>query len=317
LTGKVRCVTELTARNAGVVERAGPGRPGFWRVFFLTLLGGTFGALAAALFSAVVGVVGVASPPLWDRDVPYVATGFGPIAADVAGVLYVAVFAVAVTRWFLREWVQEPPAWTWTVATLIPAAGLAALAPSIDTSGGWAIAGVALRYVAWDSEGHARRDPFAMTRRMRLALVLTPALLLAVVTGYAMFHPLRLSTGGSHVIASGTSTLAIDASIDNDGGRPVRILAVEPGRERGYALHLTGVRSLYEGARPIGAPDSHPFTPVVIAPHGTASLLVLQVSRAGCRRGSSGRIETIRVRYALGGVHVMELPLDPVPALTC
>lgn len=60
-------MTELTARNAGVAERTGSRRPGFWRVFFLTLLGGIFGALAAALFGAVVGVVGVASPPLCSR----------------------------------------------------------------------------------------------------------------------------------------------------------------------------------------------------------------------------------------------------------
>jgi hypothetical protein len=311
-------VTELVARTADLIEPR--RRPGFFRVWLLTILGGGFGALAAVLASVVVEVAGVASLPLWDRSVPYLPTGGGPIAADALGVLYVTSFSVLVTRWLLRAWVEEPPAWTWIAATLVPAAGVAAVSPRISDAGAWVIAGVALRYVAWDAEGHARPEPIRSVLALRLVKVLTPALLLAAITAYAMFHPLSLFTSTPATIRPGTSPVLVNMlSISNDGGRPVRILSIEPGRERGYALHLIGVRTYYEGARPFGAPETRPFTPFVLRPHEDTDppTLALQLSRAGCRPGTSGRIDTVRVRYALGGVHTMELKLDPAPALSC
>jgi hypothetical protein len=43
----------------------------------------------------------------------------------------------------------------------------------------------------------------------------------------------------------------------------------------------------------------------------------LRISRAGCTPGQSGRIESVRVRYRLGGERTTLLKLDPALALSC
>lgn len=46
-------------------------------------------------------------------------------------------------------------------------------------------------------------------------------------------------------------------------------------------------------------------------------LLTELVARSAEWVGTSGRIETVRVRYALGGVRTTELPLKPAVTLSC
>ncbi|HWI71260.1 MAG TPA: hypothetical protein VNT55_04855 [Baekduia sp.] len=106
-------------------------------------------------------------------------------------------------------------------------------------------------------------------------------------------------------------------TLRNDGGRPVRILGVEPGEEHGFALHLTNVELMPD----VGyLRDARPFRSFVIPAHGDshgAGSLILDVSRAGCRRGTTGRIDSLRVRYALGGERSALLKLENPLTLTC
>jgi hypothetical protein len=311
-------VTELVAGNAERV--VGSRRPGFFRVFFLTLFACGIGMLAAAAGILLVSLTGLATTGIWLGTVPYLPTGVGPVLADAVVVLYFTSFAVLLVRRILGAWISpdDPPAWTWIAATLVPAGALAATSPAVAITGGWAIVAIAVRYAAWDREGRARREPVLAPRAARRTVVLVPAILLAALSGYALLHPLTIDQTSPAKIAPGTTPVLVNgAPIRNDSGRPVRILSIEPGRERGYALHLTGIQAYNDGMQSAGEPLSHAVTSFVIKPHDSATGLLLQLSRAGCRPGTSGRIETIRVRYARGGVHVMELPLDPAPTLTC
>jgi hypothetical protein len=81
--------------------------------------------------------------------------------------------------------------------------------------------------------------------------------------------------------------------IENDGGRAVRILAVEPGVERGYALHLIAMKVDKGGVQNGTESPWRSFQPFTLAPHETADNLNMVLSRAGCRPGASGRIESL------------------------
>jgi hypothetical protein len=333
LIGKVRFVPEAVAGSAEEVE--GAGRPGVLRVFFLTVLACGLAKMASGVAIWLLSFVGVATTGWWEDSAPYLPTGVGPVVADGLAVLFVASLAVTVTRAVLSSWVAEEdvPAWTWTAVTLVPAAVLAAASPAVTSAGAWAIAGVALRYVAWRSDGRARlelrfarrtdgaaRPESWLTARVaRRWAVVVPALLLAGLSGYAVFHPLSVDETERAVIHAGRSPVLVQGPpIRNESGRAVRVLSIEPGRERGYALHLIGVRKTMDGMSPDGVhPPTREVTSFVIRGNDATMGLLLQLSRAGCRPGTSGRIETVRVRYLRGGEHVMELPLHPAPTLVC
>lgn len=314
----MRSVSELVAGTAEQVE--GLKRPGFIRVFVLTWVACSLGLLAAMIVSALVSLTGVGMPSDWGDEVPYLATALGPIVADALSVLFFSAFAILLTRVVLSGWLaaEHEPAWTWIAVAIVPTAALVVLSPATTVNGGLAIAGVAIRYAAWDAEGRPRREPFLTPRSARWVVPLVPAVLLAGIAGYALLHPLTTNATDMRMIARGTSPVLVNApTIHNRSGRRIRILSIEPGRERGYALHLIGVRAYTLGARPSGAASTHPVSSFVLAAHGESPWLLLQLSRAGCRPGTSGRIETIRVRYRLGGDRVMELPVKPAATLSC
>jgi hypothetical protein len=318
LIGKVRCVTELVAGNA---ERFGSRRPGFLRVFLLTGVACFGGLVAAMVLVWALSLTGVATTGWVVDGAPYLPTGVGPVMADALSVLYFSVFTVLVTRPVLAAWIapDDLPAWTWVAVPFLACAGLAAISPAVAVNGGWAIAAIAVRYTAWDAEGRARREPLLTPRSTRLVLLLVPAVLLAGIAGYALFHPLTVSDGSAPKIARGTSPVLVTApALYNESSRPVRVLSIEPGRERGYALHLIGVRAYVDGMSVHGGPPTRPVTSFVIKAHDSSpGGMVLQLSRAGCRPGTSGRIESIRVHYRLGGDRVMELPVKPAATLIC
>lgn len=315
----MRAVTELAAGPAERVE--GARRPGFFTVFFLTIFGCAAGMFASLAAVWLVSFAGVATTGAWAGTVPFLPTGFAPVLADVVAVLYFTSLAVVLTRGALGAWTDpdDPPALTWIALTLVPAAALAVIAPSVSLTGGWAIAAVAVRYVAWDREGRARPEPLLSRRAARHVAVLAPALLLAALSGYALVHPLRTGdTGEAARIQPGTSPVLVPGpNIYNYSSRPVRVLSIEPGRERGYALHLIGVRTFADGVAVDGHPPTRDVTSFTIGANDAGPPLRLQLSRAGCRPGTSGRIETVRVRYVRGGQHVMELPVKPALTLNC
>jgi hypothetical protein len=114
-----------------------------------------------------------------------------------------------------------------------------------------------------------------------------PVVALGGATAYAMYHPLSLQNGPfiAPGVPSSRKPVTAPLMLENTGGRPLRVLAIEPGDERGYALHAIGAERQFMGVTQGGddlgeRPLALPFT---IAPHKTRSDLLLHVSRAGCR----------------------------------
>jgi hypothetical protein len=333
LTGKLPCVTELATRTSVGIEGR---RPGWFRVLVYTWVGVGIGMVLGLLALSAPALLGVAiaipqsgSSQLKAPFAP--AGGVGAVAANLAAftvALWGVVFAV---RRFVGWSTDVRPAVTWTAAPLAVGMGTAALSWHVATGGGIVFAGLTLRYFAYDHVGRPRPEPLealfgAWSRRRRWALgALVPAVLVAVATGYAMYHPLQGGwwSGGegtdfSDPVRVTRAPLVVRGpSLHNQGGRAVKVLAIEPGRERGYALHLVGIVMDKPGVTLPGQPYTKPFAPFTLGAHGDRDDLSLRISRAGCRPGASGRIDSVRVRYLLGGEHAMELPLETPLTLSC
>ena len=317
-------MTELAAGTLqGTEERS--GRPGYRRSVFWTALAGAIGVMLGGLALSAPGIAGVATFPLGQSATLgwYRLDTTGALLADVAAMV-VVIWACTLT---VRSWLVahsktlRPPAWTWTALTIAPAAVLTA-GTGVTKAAAAVGVGLALRVAGYRADGTPRPDPLAalLDRRARIALALAvPTVAIGVATAYAIYHPLTL-TGMSDwaPIARTTRPLvAYGPTLRNDGGRPVTILAVEPGEERGFALHLTNVEILpnvsYLGER-------KPFRPFVVPAHDDsyrAGTLMLTISRAGCRPGTSGRIDSVRVRYDLGGARSTLLKLSQPLTLNC
>jgi hypothetical protein len=319
-------MTELAAGTLQGTEGRS-GRPGFRRSVFWTCLAASIGAALGVAALTAPSFVGVAVFPLDSGQYGqldwYRAGTTGALVANAAAML-VLVWACTLT---VRSWLTSfsetlrRPAWTWTALTIAPVAMVAASTGRTTPAAG-AVAGLALRVVAYRADGTPRPDPLAaiLGRRVRIALVVAvPVVAIGVATAYAIYHPLTLAglDDPAPIARATTPVLVYGPMLRNDGGRPVTILAVEPGEEHGFALHLTDVEILPD----IGyLRDRKPFRPFVVGAHGDsyrAGTLMLTVSRAGCRPGTSGRIDSVRVRYDLGGTRSTLLKLERPLTLSC
>jgi hypothetical protein len=299
------------------------GRPGFVRVFFFVFVGAWLGAFFGTIALAAPSFLGVASADtLSEHTVPFALESRGAALADVA-VAVAMLWAVTLTvRYWLSTFVGRgtAPSWTWTGLTL-GLAGLAAAFTMLTAGGAAALAAVAMRWTVYRADGTARPEPFAfgLSRQRALAVgVLVPVLAIGFATGYAVYHPLRDNSGDGPAkrIASGTTPVYVIApQIYNGGGRPMQILGIEPGVEHGYALHLEDV-GLLPNVGDIR--DRVPFTPFTLQPKdATYSSVVLRLSRHGCRPGATGRIDSLRVRYDLGGVRTALVRLKQPYEISC
>jgi hypothetical protein len=310
------------ARPEDAEDSERSARPGRLRCVMWVAVAGWMGILLASLALIAPGALGVATVRLGNGatiDWFPVDTlgGFCANVAVLATILWGCTWAV---RGVFRVGGGPVPASSWTALTLAPAIALA-LTPLATTVAAGIGAAIALNYTAFAADGTARPEPLdRLSTRARHALrVGIPVLTIGIATAYAVYHPLTIWSGGGELPAKPgrtTATLSL-ATIQNDGGRPVRILAVEPGVERGYALHLTGVAFERTDTILPGESDTRPFHPFTLRAHHEAPRLSLSISRAGCRPGRSGRIESVRVRYLLGGERTMLLKLDPALALSC
>jgi hypothetical protein len=289
---------------------------------FYVCLAGFCGTLLALLALIAPGLLGVATVSLVGRSPWFYQSTPGALLANAA-ILCVYVWSCTLTfrTWLGRFAGAQPPAWTWTAATLAVAAVVTATTAASAIAGGIAAA-LVLRWTAYRADGSFRPEPLALpSRRWTLAVGLAvPVAAIGAATAYAIAHPVHAGWGGEPTaIAATRAPLRVDGpTLVNDGGRPVRILGVEPGVERGFALHLSDVLVEDQGVTPIGRlPRTSPLGSFMLAPHAERSDLLMVVSRAGCRPGTSGRIESVRVRYELGGVRSVLLALQRPLTLTC
>lgn len=244
---------------------------------------------------------------------------FGGLVANAAGLATLIWGATWGIRGVLRVAGLAVPASTWTALTFGPAA-LLALTPLASMVGAGVLAALALRYTAYEADGGVRPEPLdALPSTARHALrVAIPVVAIGTATAYCVYHPLTLSGSLGEVLKPARTTIDVRAMrLTNDGGRSLRILAIEPGIERGYALHLSGVALDREDVIMPGEAWTRPFHPFTLRPHQESPGLSLRLSRAGCRPGAAGRIESVRVRYLLGGERTMLLKLDEPIVLSC
>ncbi|MCW2996142.1 MAG: hypothetical protein JWQ18_3637 [Conexibacter sp.] len=296
------------------------GRPGFVRVFFFVFVGAWLGAFFGTIALAAPSFLGVASADaVGEHTVPFALDSSGAALADVA-VALAMLWAVTLTvRYWLSTFVGGTPSWTWTGLTLL-IAGLAAVFTMLTAGGAAALAAVAVRWTVYRADGTTRPEPFAfgLSRQRALAAgILVPVLAIGFATAYAVYHPLSdNSDGAPRVLRPGKSALyVVGPPIYNGGGRAVEVLGIEPGVEHGYALHLEDV-----GLLPDVGDVNHrtPFAPFVLQPKdATYSSIVLRLSRYGCRPGATGRIDSLRVRYRLGGVRTALVRLKQPLTISC
>lgn len=313
----------MSGTTAGALprRRAADDRPTVVVAVLWVGLAGWMGGLLGSFAIGAPHVLGVAAPPLSGSRIAMYPDGTIGAALASACVLLVYLWAWTLTVRGLFRLGSSPadrPAWTWTALTLAPALALALL-PGLSITAPGIAAALALRHTAFGRDGTPRPEPFAVTRRTRAALGLAlPILALGGVTAYAMYHPLANAHASGYGLKPGRADfVAFGPVFHNDGGRAVRILAVEPGVERGYALHLIGMKvnkRITDGVEP----PWKPFAPFTLAPHHATDDLSMVLSRAGCRPGTSGRIESVRVRYRLGGAERTQLlQLDDPITLAC
>jgi hypothetical protein len=313
-------VTEL-AGTLSTTHPEPPGRPPVVRTVFYVLFAGWMGTILGLFALAAPTLLGVAMFPVNGQSAAWFdPETAGALLADVAAI-GVFVWACGLTVRFCLGWVwsREAPAWTWTALTLAPAAVVAA-GTEVTTSVVGVLAAVALRFTAYRADGSVRPEPLRPPSRIwaLAAWMGLPVLAIGIATAYAMYHPLEVRFGGGGPLKPGRTAISLHGpTIVNHGGRPVRILAIEPGVERGYALHVTGVELRRMDVIRPGKPWTRPFRPFTIAPHGEHSTLALIISRAGCRPGASGRIDSVRVRYVLGGERTALLKLGEPLTLAC
>jgi hypothetical protein len=297
------------------------GRPGFVRVFFFVFVGAWLGAFFGTIALAAPSFLGVASADaVGEHTVPFALDSRGAALADIA-VAVAMLWAVTLTvRYWLTTFVGGRPAWTWTGATLL-LAGLAAIFTGLTAGGAAALAAVAVRWTVYRADGGTYPEPFTfgLTRQRALVVsVLLPVLAIGFATAYAVYHPLRDNSddGPARRIAPGkTPVYVLAPQIYNGGGRAVQVLGIEPGVEHGYALHLEDVGLLPNVGE---IRDRVPFAPFTLQPKdATYSSVVLRLSRHGCRPGAGGRIDSLRVRYDLGGVRTALVRLKQPFTISC
>jgi len=294
-------------------------RPGYVRVFFFVFVGAWLGAFFGTVALAAPSFLGVASADaVGEHTVPFALGTSGAALADVA-VAIAMLWAVTLTvRYWLSTFVGGSPSWTWTGLTLL-VAGLAAVFTMLTAGGAAALAAVAVRWTVYRADGTTRPEPlaFGLSRQRALAAgILVPVLAIGIATAYAVYHPLSDSSDGAPPVHRGkTPAYVVGPSIYNGGGRPIEVLGIEPGVEHGYALHLEDVGLLPD----VGdVSRREPFAPFVLQPKdATYSSIVLRLSRYGCRPGATGRIESLRVRYRLGGVRSALVRLKHPLTLSC
>ncbi|HWH94784.1 MAG TPA: hypothetical protein VNT03_13070 [Baekduia sp.] len=302
-------------------ERAAVGgRPAFLRVFVLVVIAAWLGGFLATIALSAPGYLGVAdADTLSETALPFALDTRWAVVADI-GVVVTVLWAVTVSvRYWLRTFAGGAPAWTWIGLTLFTAGATASL--TFVTAGvATALAAAAMRWTVYGADGTPRPEPlaFAPTRAGAVAIgVAIPVVAIGAATAYAVYHPLvDNSDGPVRRLAAGTTPVHIlGPPISNDGGVAIRLLAIEPGVERGYALHLTNVELLTT----VGDMSHRvPFVPLTLQPNdATYSNIALEISRSGCRPGSSGRIESVRVRYDLGGERTALVRLGQPIELTC
>lgn len=284
-------------------------------------LAGWMGTLLASFALMAPHALGVATADLSGQAVaPY---PDGTLAAALANLCMLLVYLWAwtlIVRGLFRvgSGREDRPAWAWTALTLAPAVAVAQL-PGVTIIVPGLVAALALRHTAFGRDGTPRPEPFAPTRPARGAVgLLLPVIALGGATAYAMYHPLRDGhVGGEDPKPGHADAVVYGPHITNDGGRAVRILAIEPGVERGYALHLIDMKVNKAVTDGVESPW-RAFQPFTLGPHQSAEDLTMVLSRAGCRHGTSGRIESVRVRYRLGGAERTQLlALDDPITLVC
>jgi hypothetical protein len=296
-------------------------RPGFVRVILWTGLGGAVGTVFAAFAMVAPAIVGSATMPTADRGVPdwFPMETTGGVIANVAALLTLLWGVTWTIRGVFRLGGGPVPASTWTALTFAPALLLAVTPLATGTAAGLAAA-FTLRYTAFTADGEARREPLdALAPIARHVLrVAIPVVTIGVATAYSIYHPLRQWSGGGDPIKPGRTPITVSfTTFTNEGGRTVEILGVEPGVERGYALHLTGVALNRMGVTLPGESTTRPFHPFTLKAHADSPSMSLVLSRAGCRPGATGAIESVRVRYRLGGERTALLRFDEPLRLAC
>jgi hypothetical protein len=305
----------------GVEEEPGL-RPGVVSLTVYVALSGWLGVVVAAVALHAPGLVGVAVADVGaDSLMPFTLDTAGVRVASVAVIVTYIWALTLTTRAFLGRYVyRKPPVWTWTGVVVAAAVVILAAAPHSTFLVALG-AGLALRSLAYTRDGMIRPDPFTFPRPVGRALaVAVPILAIGTATAYAAYHPLQLrgTTSDGAPIAVGRTPLTTGMlTFANEGGRPLRVLVIEPGVERGYALRLVGVERLNMGVTQPGDPDTLPFAPFQVAAHAESRPYALVVSRAGCKPGATGRIESVRVRYLLGGERSVLLPLAEPLTLRC
>lgn len=295
-------------------------RPGIVRVVVWTFAAVAAGGLAASFGLLAIGALtaSVAVPAL--GQLPFVADTRGAVVADVAYVSVYGLVLLPVLRGALAWTTDRMPATTWLVLSLVAGASLALTLGSVSAAGGVLVTGLLVRVLAYGPDGSPRPEPFAMEARTAIALSLAVTLAaLGVLVGYAVMHPLRSpSIQGRAPITRGHGPVTVPGPpLQNTGHRALRVLAVEPGHERGYALHLVGA-AVQRPTWNVGEPSTTPLRAVTLAPGRELENLSLVLSRAGCRSGRTGRIDSVRVVYDVGGRRTTDtIPLHDAPTLTC
>lgn len=250
-----------------------------------------------------------------DDGVAFSIDGPASIAASIGvGLAYALIYAAAV-RGVLPER-SGRPAWTYAVAAVVVGiAGAAAIGGLYGLVALFA-AFAALAWVAYTSDGAVRPDPLGLRgRRVVIAVAVVVGLGLGGAAVYGFLHPFQIGdVDAQRPIEPSKRSLDVPMPwIDNAGLRSVRVLAIEPGVERGAALRLAEVRR-----SPDNGYGTRAFRPFVADGNlGAEPSLVLRFSRAGCVPGATGRVESVRVRYELAGERTMALPLEPPLTLRC
>ncbi len=291
---------------------AAQGRPSAFAVAGLALVGLIGGSILARVPMAFIPGVSAAGS---DATLPFLVEGPLSVAAGLGLLFFQTVVVVGLTRVALSG-DESRPAWIYVFGVL-----LAAIAAA-GAVGGWLGLLVlvpvltSLRWIAYEADGTVRPDPLRLDRRgARVVGAVLASLGLLGGYGYGVLHPLVVQADGSLQDPIEATTRPLEVAlpqVNNDGGPTARVVAIEPGVERGAALRLADVR-VYpnEGWRTL------PFMPYELSRDGMPTSVVLRFSRAGCTPGATGYVESVRMRYELAGKRTLTVPFDPPLSLRC
>lgn len=241
--------------------------------------------------------------------------GPASVAASIGIAIAQALIYAAAVRGLLPER-GGPPAWTYVTTAVLVGIACGAAVGGLFALLVLFAAFAALTWVAYTSDGAVRPDPLGLAgRRTAIGVAVAASLGLGGAATYGFLHPFEIGDFDLQRQAE-PSQRSLDVLmpwIDNTGFRPVRVLAIEPGVERGPALRLADVRRI-----PDMGYGTRAFRPFVADGNlGREPTLLLRFSRAGCVPGATGRVESVRVRYELAGERTMALPFDPPLTLRC